>query len=76
MCSRGSNSPGPVLQVEKALDRDIYAVSWNCHASEQQRNKIVLEITSAETDIKLLYTTPESLKNGRLREALKVTQTR
>lgn len=61
------------LQVEKALDRDIYAAAWNCQASEQQRSSIVSEITSSEPEIKLLYTTPESLKTERLRGALKVT---
>ena len=61
------------LQVEKALDRDIYAAAWNCQANEHQRNSIVSEITSSEPEIKLLYTTPESLKTERLRGALKVT---
>lgn len=60
------------FKVEKALDRGIDAVAWHSQASERQKSRIILEITSDEPEIRLLYTTPESLKQGALREALKV----
>lgn len=58
--------------MEKALDRGIDAVAWHSQASEKQKSRIILDITSDEPEIRLLYTTPESLKQGALREALKV----
>ena len=59
-------------QVEKAMDRGIDAVARNSTASEKHKNRIILEITGDAPEIKLLYTTPESLRQGTLHEALQV----
>ena len=60
------------LQVDKALERGIDAHLWNSQVSDQQRSRAISEVTCSEPEMKLLYTTPESLRNPRLREALKV----
>lgn len=59
-------------QMEKCLDRGVEAVMFNSDCSEEQKCKIVSELAASEGPcFKLLYTTPESLRQPRLRDALK-----
>lgn len=59
-------------QAERCLDLGIDTVMWNCETSEAQRSAIEKELRSGEPSIKLVYTTPESLRTPRLSAALKV----
>lgn len=59
-------------QAERCLDSGIDTVAWNCETSEAERSSIEKELRSGEPLIKLLYTTPESLRTPRLADALKV----
>ncbi|GFH09887.1 uncharacterized protein HaLaN_05112, partial [Haematococcus lacustris] len=59
-------------QMEKCLDRGVEAVMFNSDCSDEQKCKIVSELAATEGPcFKLLYTTPESLRQPRLRDALK-----
>lgn len=40
---------------------------------QEQRNRVISEVANDEPDMKLLYTTPESIRNPRLRAALQVS---
>lgn len=58
-------------QVSKCAEKDIEAETWNCEVSESQRASIIKELQSDEPSLRLLYVTPESLRNPALNEALK-----
>ena len=45
---------------------------WNSDVSEEQRKQVLSELVSDEPEMRLLYTTPESLRNPTLRSYLKV----
>jgi superfamily II DNA helicase RecQ len=45
---------------------------WNSDTSEDARKAILSELVSDEPELRLLYTTPESLRNPSLRNYLKV----
>jgi hypothetical protein len=45
---------------------------WNSETSEDVRKGILSELVSDEPELRLLYTTPESLRNPSLRDYLKV----
>lgn len=49
---------------------------WNSGTSEEGRRGVLAELASAEPELRLLYTTPESLRNPTLRAYLKVSQLR
>lgn len=59
-------------QAERCLDLGIDTVTWNSGTTEAQRTNIEKELRSGEPSIKLLYTTPESLRAPRLAAALQV----
>lgn len=59
-------------QSERCLDLGIDTAAWNSGTSEAQRASIEKELRSGEPSIKLLYTTPESLRTPRLAAALQV----
>ena len=64
----------PLLQdqAERCLDLGIDTVIWNHETSEDQRSNIERELRGGEPDVKLIYTTPESLRTPRLTAVLKV----
>lgn len=45
---------------------------WNSDVTEEQRQQVLSELVSTEPEMRLLYTTPESLRNPNLRSYLKV----
>lgn len=45
---------------------------WNSDTSDEARRQIMSELVSDEPEMRLLYTTPESLRNPSLRGYLKV----
>lgn len=47
--------------------------AWNGDTTDAARSRIISDLGSDEPSIKLLYTTPESLKHPKLREALTVS---
>ena len=57
-------------QAERCLDAGIDTAIWNNETSEIQKTVIERELRGGEPSIKLLYTTPESLKTPRLLAAL------
>jgi hypothetical protein len=57
------------LQTERAVLR---LQVWNSDTSEDVRKQILSELVSDEPELRLLYTTPESLRNPSLRDYLKV----
>jgi len=59
-------------QVERCLDSGIDTVTWNSETSESQRCSVEKELRGGEPLVKLIYTTPESLRTPRLLAALKV----
>lgn len=61
-----------VHQVGKLLDAGVEAAKWNSSTSEQSKSRLVGEIVASPPDLRLLYTTPESLRKPQLRDALKV----
>ena len=46
---------------------------WNSTVSDQIRKAVLSELVSDEPEMRLLYTTPESLRNPKLREYLQVS---
>jgi hypothetical protein len=59
------------IKVERCLDLGVYAAAWNSTMSDAQRRNVLSELISDAPDLRLLYTTPESLlKPGPLRDAL------
>lgn len=46
---------------------------WNSEVSEGQRRNVLSELASEEPSMRLLYTTPESLRNPTLKSYLQVT---
>ncbi|KAG2494946.1 hypothetical protein HYH03_006881 [Edaphochlamys debaryana] len=58
-------------QVAKCEERGIEAERWNCEVSEAKKASIVRDIVSDEPSLRLLYTTPESLRLPVLLDALK-----
>ena len=58
-------------QVEHCLDAGIEAALWNSSTSEAQKATVIKELASSCPDLRLLYTTPESLLKPQLRDALK-----
>uniref|UniRef100_A0A383W498 DNA 3'-5' helicase n=1 Tax=Tetradesmus obliquus TaxID=3088 RepID=A0A383W498_TETOB len=67
---------GPLMalakdQVDACLDLGIDARVWNSDTSEDVRKGILSELVSDEPELRLLYTTPESLRNPSLRGYLK-----
>jgi len=46
---------------------------WNSDTSEVARRQVLSELASEEPDLRLLYTTPESLRNPTLRSYLQVS---
>jgi superfamily II DNA helicase RecQ len=46
---------------------------WNSTVSDQIRKGVLAELVSDEPEMRLLYTTPESLRNPKLREYLQVS---
>lgn len=50
------------------------AQAWNGDTPDAARTRIISDLSSDEPSIKLLYTTPESLKHPKLREAIQVGQ--
>lgn len=46
---------------------------WNSDTSEAARRQVLSELVSEEPDLRLLYTTPESLRNPTLRSYLQVS---
>lgn len=59
-------------QVDQACDRGIDARVWNSEVQDAQRASVISQLCDPEVEMKLLYTTPESLRQPRLRDALKV----
>ena len=59
-------------QTERCLDAGIDTATWNNETSEERRTSIERELCSGDPDLKLIYTTPESLKTPRFMEALQV----
>ncbi len=59
-------------QAERCLDAGIDTVIWNSETSESQRCSVESELRGGEPQVKLIYTTPESLRTPRLLAALKV----
>lgn len=57
-------------QMASASDYGIYSEAFNCSVSEDRKKKILSSLTDDDTDLKLLFTTPESLESPDLREAL------
>lgn len=45
---------------------------WNSDVSEEQRKQVLSDLVSDEPEMRLMYTTPESLRNPILRSYLKV----
>ncbi len=62
----------PQDQSERCLDLGIDTVVWNSGTREDQKSSIEKELRGGEPSIKLLYTTPESLRTPRLAAALQV----
>ncbi|KAF6265510.1 P-loop containing nucleoside triphosphate hydrolase protein [Scenedesmus sp. NREL 46B-D3] len=67
---------GPLIalardQVDACLDLGIDARVWNSDTSEDVRKQILSELVSDEPELRLLYTTPEALRNPSLRGYLK-----
>ncbi|GFR47815.1 hypothetical protein Agub_g9592, partial [Astrephomene gubernaculifera] len=58
-------------QVDKCDERGIYAERWNCEVPEVRKASIAKDIVSDEPSLRLLYTTPESLRQPKLMESLK-----
>eukprot|EP00877_Chromochloris_zofingiensis_P009151 jgi/Chrzof1/448/Cz01g16070.t1 len=58
-------------QVDKCMELGIEAQIWNCEVGEQQKKMILSEIISDCPELRLLYTTPESLRNSTLFEYVK-----
>eukprot|EP00803_Ostreobium_quekettii_P002526 evm.model.scf_1208EXC.5 EVM.evm.TU.scf_1208EXC.5 scf_1208EXC:23974-27549(-) len=61
-------------QVNSCLDRDnggIYATMWNCETTDAQKRVVEGELRCSRPRLKLLYTTPESLRSERLREGVR-----
>ena len=61
--------------MERCLEVGIETEVWNCEISEGKRCNIERDLRSGEPSLKLLYTTPESLKTPRLQQALQVLVT-
>ena len=61
-----------MLQVDAALDRGLEAAAWNSSVPLALKMSLVQELVAVDVFIKLLYTTPESLLQSQLRDALKV----
>lgn len=59
-------------QVNAALDRDIDATSWSSSISFDKKASIARELACNDNSIRLLFTTPESLRKPQLLNALKV----
>ncbi|MEW5301248.1 MAG: hypothetical protein WDW38_009457 [Sanguina aurantia] len=57
-------------QVEKCQELGLDAMAWNGDTPDAARTRIISDLSSDEPSIKLLYTTPESLKHPKLREAI------
>jgi hypothetical protein len=63
-------------QVEHCLEAGVEAAAWNWGCSDQQRRNVLSELAAAEPELRLLYTTPESLLKPALRDALKARRRR
>lgn len=61
----------PLLSSQSRCDALLLQV-WNSDTSEDVRKGILSELVSDEPELRLLYTTPESLRNPSLRGYLKV----
>jgi hypothetical protein len=59
-------------QVSHCQEHDIDAELFNSEVPEEKRRSIIADIQSDSPGLKLLYTTPESLRNPAMREALQV----
>jgi ATP-dependent DNA helicase RecQ len=59
-------------QVGHCQEHDIDAQLYNSEVPDEKRRSIISDILSDSPALKLLYTTPESLRNPALREALQV----
>lgn len=59
-------------QVDQACNRGIDARVWNSEVQDGQRASVISQLCDPDVEMKLLYTTPESLRQPRLRDALKV----
>lgn len=64
--------PRCAAQVHHCLEDGIEAALWNSSTSDAHKANLLKELASAEPDLRLLYTTPESLLKPQLRDALKV----
>lgn len=65
--------PAPrTAQVNHCLEDGIEAALWNSSTSDLHKANVLKELASSEPDLRLLYTTPESLLKPQLRDALKV----
>ncbi|KAF8066301.1 SAE2 [Scenedesmus sp. PABB004] len=67
---------GPLMalaqdQVEACLELGIDARLWNSSTSDDARRAVLSDLASDAPELRLLYTTPESLKNPTLRSYLK-----
>lgn len=73
-CTRMQLAHPPCIntQVEKCLEAGVEAAKWNSSTSDAQRRNVISELASDAPDLRLLYTTPESLLKPGLRDALKV----
>lgn len=60
------------VQVEKCLDLGLDASVYNSDCTEQQKRSLLSDLVSEDPSVRLVYTTPESLMQPRLRDALKV----
>ncbi len=61
--------------MDKCLEKGIEAAVFNSDVPDLLKQRLCSDIISDEPSLRLLYTTPESLQQPRLRDALKVRTT-